>query len=191
LTIAEKIVSASVDPVVIIPASVSVPTATPAPKDPLPRSAAPMVSPIPVIKPVIKPVQNSEGQAPPEQVSLPVTPAPTAVRPTATLIPPTETDWQSDFLATLTQGTVAALRQMPLSDATSGPAPEPTAEPAADATSIYTVIKDALAQGQSTDQIDSLLNDSLRATSVTLPTELIQPDGRIDTAGIISILSGK
>ncbi len=92
---------------------------------------------------------------------------------------PAPGDTPTDYIAQITSGTLAALRG---TDAgTTGAAEAETLTG-----TITGVVRDALAQGQSKEQIDKLLNEAVQSRSITLPDSLIRPDGSVDTGAILS-----
>ncbi|MET4128712.1 LysM domain-containing protein [Roseovarius sp. MBR-6] len=65
--------------------------------------------------------------------------------------------------------------------------PAPTSRPAE--IGFEAMVLDALAQGQSEQYIDALVNDAAVKGRVEVPTSFLTADGRVDTATILSVLS--
>jgi phage tail protein X len=66
-------------------------------------------------------------------------------------------------------------------------APAPTSRPAE--SGLEAMVLDALAQGQSEQYFDALVNDTAVKGRVEVPISFLTADGRVDTATILSVLS--
>ena len=67
------------------------------------------------------------------------------------------------------------------------PRPEPAAPKAA--SGLEGMVIEALGQGQSESYIDALVNDAAQKGRVEVPSALVTPEGRVDTAVLLSALS--
>jgi len=79
--------------------------------------------------------------------------------------------------------------QAEVAPAQAEPQPSP-AEPGPEAASgLESMVIDALGQGQSETYIDALVNDAAQKGRVEVPSALVTPEGRVDTAVLLSALS--
>ncbi len=70
------------------------------------------------------------------------------------------------------------------------PAPAAAAAPAIDA-GLEDMIMTALKQGQSESYIDALVNQVARDRDLSMPSDLVTPDGRVNTNTLLSVLTEK
>lgn len=90
-------------------------------------------------------------------------------------------------MARITVGTLAALRsKQPVTT----PAQPTAAIPADGGTALYNMVRTAAAQGQSVAYIDQLVNGAYQRREISVPASLIGPDGRVDTAALLTLFVG-
>jgi len=96
-------------------------------------------------------------------------------------------DASEDMVAKMTAGTLAALR----SGTASRPAETSAAADTGNGSALYHMVMKAHAQGQSEAYIDRLLNEAHSRKDIEVPAGLIDADGRVDTATILSLFIQK
>lgn len=99
------------------------------------------------------------------------------------------TSFADTMMDKMTANTLAVLRQGAQTDAAATAAPAAPVT-AVQRTALYELLMTAVAQGQSQDYIDQLVNGAHARQEITVPESLIGPDGRVDTATLLAVFVG-
>lgn len=100
---------------------------------------------------------------------------------------PVEASFSDRLMETMTANTLAALRGSGSTEAAS--APTQPLEPV-QTTALFELLTTAVAQGQSEDYIDQLVNGAHARQEITVPSSLIGANGRVDTATLLAVFIG-
>jgi hypothetical protein len=135
------------------------------------------------------PSQTAEPETVANAISTPIIEDVVPVMAAAAAVAPTVVSAESDFVSQITSGTLAALRGKPETKTVAAPAVSSEAPAAASA--LYSMVLNAVIQGQSEGYIDQMLNEAHVAQTINVPTALIGADGRVDTATILAAFVAK
>ncbi len=130
--------------------------------------------PAPIVLDNTRPLAARVEAPEPPTIAQPVAPAQARVPMRAPAPAPTQAvtgDWEADFVAAITSGTLAALRGEPTTPDT-GP--------------LAAMVRRALAENRQEPEIEQMLNTALKSGEISVPVAMLTSGGQVNTAAILA-----